>query len=425
VISVSTDLKVTSHVGRDILGAAAVFKNKETAVWEYVVNSLQYVDRGIQPKVQVAVNTRNRRIEISDNGGGMNSADLHHFFTMHGENLERRRGRPGRGKFGTGKSAAFGIAHGFRVDTVGDGLRNVAVLNRAMIERSSGEDIPVDWQVRDEHTDKPNGTIVVIEDILLKQLRTAPIIEDIERYLQAFRAVSPQVAVNGHVCEYREPEVESEHRFTPNPAQQKALGDIELVTKVARAPLPDVEQGIVITSGIGNLVAVERGGIQAKEFGGYLFGEVDVPALESSDRPIAPYDLSRSLQLNHQHPVATVLVGFIGAKLEAVRGELVRRAREARKTEQARRLNAEVETIAEILNEDCRKIRERLHDIRSAAPRPGAAGAMFGDSGAGGSAADAWVRWEFTGIIKQGLCGLHCQNLPVLSQQRSIHLVAS
>jgi hypothetical protein len=43
-MTVSADLKVTSHVGRDILGAAAVFKNEETAVWEYVVNSLQYVD---------------------------------------------------------------------------------------------------------------------------------------------------------------------------------------------------------------------------------------------------------------------------------------------------------------------------------------------------------------------------------------------
>jgi HSP90 family molecular chaperone len=169
-MTVSADLKVTSHVGRDILGAAAVFKNEETAVWEYVVNSLQYVDRGTQPKVQVTVDTRNRRIEISDNGRGMSSADLHHFFTMHGENLDRRRGRPGRGKFGTGKSAAFGIANALRVDTMRHGLRNVAVLTRAMIERSTGEDIPVDWQVRDEPTDKPNGTIVIIEDILLKQL---------------------------------------------------------------------------------------------------------------------------------------------------------------------------------------------------------------------------------------------------------------
>ncbi len=75
---------------------------------------------------------------------------------------------------------------------------------------------------------------------------------------------------------------------------------------------------------------MEFSGIQMKEFGGYLFGEVNVPALESSDSPLAPYDLSRSLQLNPQHPVAVVLLGFIGSKLEQVCGELVLRAREAR-----------------------------------------------------------------------------------------------
>ena len=44
--------------------------------------------------------------------------------------------------------------------------------------------------------------------------------------------------------------------------------------------LPDAEQGVVITAGLGNLVAVERAGTESKEFGAYLLGEVDVPALE-------------------------------------------------------------------------------------------------------------------------------------------------
>ena len=170
------------------------------------------------------------------------------------------------------------------------------------------------------------------------------------------------------------------------------LGEIELIIKVARAPLPDGEQGVVITAGAGNLVAVERGGIQTKEFASYLFGEIDVPALESSSTPIAPYDLSRTLQLNPQHPVAVVLLGFIGSKLDIVRSELVQRARDARKTEQARRLEAAAEKIASILNEDFGKIRGRLHNIRSAAARPGAAGARFGDSAEGGDEPDVWVR---------------------------------
>src|SRR4051812_45873182 len=110
-------LKVTTDVRRDLLASAAMFKNEAAVVWEYVVNSLQYVNRGTAPKVQVTVKPRLREIEVSDNGRGMNADELQHYFRMHGENLDRRRGRLGRGKFGTGKSAAFGIGKKFRVDT--------------------------------------------------------------------------------------------------------------------------------------------------------------------------------------------------------------------------------------------------------------------------------------------------------------------
>jgi hypothetical protein len=79
-------------------------------------------------------------------------------------------------------------------------------------------------------------------------------------------------------------------------------------------------------------------------------------------------------------------------KLEGVRSALVQRARDARKTEQARRLEAEAEKIASILNEDFGKSRERLHNIRSAAASPGAAGARFGDAAEGDSEPDVWVR---------------------------------
>ena len=66
---------------------------------------------------------------------------------------------------------------------------------------------------------------------------------------------------------------------------------MRLTIKVARAPLPQLEQGIAITAGVGgNLVAVERAGVDAKEFGNYLFGDIDVQALEKHASPIEPYD---------------------------------------------------------------------------------------------------------------------------------------
>lgn len=42
-MSAKPQLKVTSHVGRDLLASAASFKNEAAVVSEYVVNSLQYV----------------------------------------------------------------------------------------------------------------------------------------------------------------------------------------------------------------------------------------------------------------------------------------------------------------------------------------------------------------------------------------------
>ncbi len=386
-----TEMKVTSHVGRDLLQSAAAFKTEAAAVWEYVVNSLQYVDRGITPRVSVLVSQIERSISIGDNGRGMNDRDLKHFFTMHGQNLDRLAGRAGRGKFGTGKSAAFGIANTFRIDSVRDGLRNVVSLTRDVIESSDGKEVPLNWITRNQKVDAPNGTTVSIEDILLKQIRTAPTIEYIERHLQAFRALAPEVAVNDHVCVYREPEIEEQLRFSPSVEQATVLGDISLLIKVARAPLPDAEQGVIITSGPGNLVAVEKAGIENKEFGAYLFGEVDVPKLDDQSSSLAPYDASRSLQLNMEHPVAGALVGFIGSKLEQVRNDLVRKSKDARRTEQARRLETQAQKIAAILNSDFNSVRDRLTSIKALAAKPGTAGARFGSQGSADDSPDTWV----------------------------------
>lgn len=389
-------LKVTSHVGRDLLAAAASFKTEAAAIWEYVVNSLQYVDEGVLPKIQVIVKPRAKIVEIRDNGRGMVAADLNRFFTMHGENIDRLRGKPGRGKFGTGKSAAFGIGKILRLDTRRDGLRNVVQLHREAIEASSGEDIELDWMVRNESIDFPNGTTVTIEEIFLQKINTAPIVEYIERHLQIFRALMPEVAVNEHLCTYREPSISETYKFDPTSSQAKVIGNIELAIKVSTSPLPVVEQGIAITAGLGNLVAVETAGIENKELGNYLFGDIDVPVLENTESPMEPYDTTRSLQLNPQHPVVRVLLPFIGSKLEEVRKQQVQKLRAAQKTEEARRLSVEAQRIAEILNKDFKAVIGKLRDIRSASARPGDLSAHFGDSALADTEEGVWVEGSTT-----------------------------
>jgi len=382
------DLKVTSHVGRDILASASAFKTEASVAWEYIANSLQYIDRGVNPVVDVRVG-RNQ-IVISDNGRGMDVTGLELFFTMHAENQERRAGRPGRGKWGTGKSAAFGIANRLRVETVRNGLKNVVELTRDAIDASDGTHVPVTWLVRNEASSATNGTIVTISDLLIK-VDASTIIEYVERHLPFFRGSSPQVAVNNHVCEFREPTVSRVRTFRPTAAQAKIIGEVELTIKVATSPLKEFEQGIAVTAGAGNLVAIERAGMERKEFGSYLFGDVDVPGLENPSIPIAPYDATRSLQLNPKHPVVATLLGFIGSKLELVRNELLDEQKQARQTEQARRLERESQRIADVINQDYRELRRRLQEIRSATAAAGAASGLYGQSGTGDEDDDVWV----------------------------------
>lgn len=137
-------LRVTSHVARDLLQSADLFRHPERVIWEYVANGLEYTQPGVSPHVRVTLQTNPKVATISDNGRGMDQAGLAQFFTMHAENQDRLSGRPGRGFFGTGKSAAFAIANVLRIRTVSQGRRSIVELHRGDLETaSSGEPVPV------------------------------------------------------------------------------------------------------------------------------------------------------------------------------------------------------------------------------------------------------------------------------------------
>ena len=391
-MAAKTIMALTSDPAGDILSSAASFKTEAHVTWEYVVNSLEYIASGVSPKIQINVFPRKKAIEIHDNGVGMDEELLIHFFRMHSENLERKKGKPGRGKFGTGKSAAFGIANRLKITTRRDGLLNVVELTRKDIEAARGQDqVPVNRLQINIPTTEPSGTTIEILDIVTPKIRVPIIIEYIERHLQHWRNVAPLVAVNDHVCQFREPEVVRNLEFFPNDVQAKILGNVKLTVHISRTPLDNKTRGISVTAGSGNLVGLEDAGVCSKEYGNYLFGEIDVPVIETFESSIEPYDDSRSLQLNPLHPVIRSLVAFIGTSLESARKEMVDSAKEALKDEVARRLSQAANKIAEVLNEDFRKQQIRLNEIRAAASRSGAATSLFGNSGEGDEDEDVWI----------------------------------
>src|SRR5437016_6934726 len=154
-MSTTTDqIYVKSHVARDLLQSAGLFKTDKLVVWEYVSNGLQYLNPGTNPVVKVQLDSKNKKIVITDNGRGMDWAGLQNFFVMHGENIDRKEGRPGRGRFGTGKSAAFGIGDVLTITTVRNGKRSKVRLDRSEIESmSSADNIPVQTIEREVDTD--------------------------------------------------------------------------------------------------------------------------------------------------------------------------------------------------------------------------------------------------------------------------------
>ncbi len=368
----SRELTVRSHVSRDLLQAAGMFKNERLVVWEYVANELQYVDPGVSPVVRVRLDSKARKITVAGNGRGMRwdgETGLEHFFLMHSENADRRAGRPGRGFFGTGKSAAFGIGDLLRITTVREGRRSTVELERKGLEHAdAGKPVPVRVAEREVATSESNGTVVEIEGIHLRSLHQASVVQYIERHLAHWpRDVT--VLVNNHQCEYVEPATERILTVRPEDAQG-AIGEAALTIKVSRSPLPKDLRGIsVFANGVWYETTLL--GAEGREMAEYIFGEIDIPALTDDRTVPPPFDASRSMRLNPDNSLVRAIYSFVGPHVEKVRKELVDGQRAQRETEDAKRLRHEASRIEDIINTDFETFRKRLQKVKAASAKTG------------------------------------------------------
>ncbi len=355
---------VRSHVARDLLQSAALFKTDKLVVWEYVSNGLQYVDPGVNPHVSVHLDSKRKRIVIIDNGSGMDWGGLQNYFVMHGENIDRKHGRAGRGRFGTGKSAAFGIAGRLRITTVRGNKRSKVELSRLDVEHTgSGGPIPVRQLEREVAVTQPNGTTVEIEEIHLRSLDQAGIIHYMEKQLARWPK-NISVFVNNHECEYNEPPVTRELTFQPDQRSSGKLGNIELLIKVAKRPLDQDERGVSIFSK-GVWYETTLAGNEGKEMSQYIFGEVDIPALDEDKSPIPPFDMSRSMVLNPSNELVQIIYTFVSECVEKVRYSLVQEEKQRRQTEEAKKLEKAASEIAKFLNEDFDAFRHKLAKVKA------------------------------------------------------------
>ena len=359
----TSTLKVKSHIGRDLLQSAALFKHEWQVAWEYVSNGLQYVNPGVPPVVTVNIDQSQKRMTIKDNGRGMNFLDLENYFTMHGENIDTKAGRPGRGMFGTGKSAAFGIANLLRVTTMKNGKRSTVELDREDIERpESAKTVPITVLEREVPTDEPNGTVVEVCGINLKSIDTNAIKRKIEKQI-AFWKKGVTVFVGTHQCQYVEPSVRFEKEFLASDSPfAEQLGEVTLRVAVAKAPLARERQGIAVTSN-GVLHESTLAGQDKRQFINYIFGNIDVPALAHDKSPIPPFDMSRSGQLNTKNELVRTIMAFVGMKLEQVLQKLEEKELLRKQNEETKRLQEEADAIANLINKDFKQWKVQIQNV--------------------------------------------------------------
>ena len=345
-------IEVTSHVARDFLQNAAYFNTMPKVVWEYIANSLDAIKENI-PTTVIAVELTSHEVSISDNGRGMSRRELSNFFQMHGENIQRKQGRRVRGRFGTGKCAAFGLANSFSIHTAQAEKRNVVELHRSDIEQAQdGQPFSVRNIETDQPTDEDDGTVVVIREFNIKRpnREVDKVISYVEHHLSRYRARA-HVTVNGHACKFKEPPFVTQFERVPPVEVARHIGDVSLNVKVSPAPLDDDARGIdILSHGIWHETTLA--GIERRENANQIFGRIDVPILEDGEWPIPAFDNTRNNTLNRQNPVVVILLGWLSKELEEIRLELVKQARERRRSEMEAKLVKEANRISDILNRD-------------------------------------------------------------------------
>ena len=175
------------NINRAILENAAPFNNLGKVSEEYLTNSLDAFETVLHDnkdkeikrqdcKIEMIMDIPDLKVIFKDEHElmGMSSDTvLNNFFNLHGVNRARERYINVRGKYGTGKCAAFGIkAEKLIVDTVFESKRTTAEASYESLQNYEKE-AEIKIIRKDEPTHLPNGTLIIIElpDKLHLQLR--------------------------------------------------------------------------------------------------------------------------------------------------------------------------------------------------------------------------------------------------------------
>jgi hypothetical protein len=360
--------EMESNVARDVLSTASSFGSLPKVIAEYVTNSIDARVNGYPVTVKI---TKSRyggatRIAISDDASGMNDEDLRRFFFMHAENEARRRGRRTRGRFGTGKAAAFGVGTSLQVETRRDRRQWRVRLQKDELEAAVAEhrkprpDVLVDG----EATAKPDGTDIIIDGIS-RQVDERRIAGELRKRLGRQLDAHPVTLFNTRVVaeEPRAARTWPPFRSADHPVAAAVGDDVVCQISAASAAVDDAIRGVIVTANDFPVAQIEAPG----DYGVRIFGHCEVPALESDESTPGPYTDARDLTLNEDNRTAGSLAAWIRECLTNVTAELVAEERERRQRARDEALRNAASKMEAVLNRhyqgEFRRTRSRAGDI--------------------------------------------------------------
>jgi hypothetical protein len=361
--------EMESNVARDVLSTASSFGSLPKVIAEYTTNSIDARDNG--QTVNVAISKRRTygggiRVVISDDARGMDDTDLRRFFFMHAENEDRRRGRNTRGRFGTGKAAAFGIGSSLQVETRRDGRKWVVRLEKDELESAVRErrKPKPEVQVDGEPTAEPHGTDIIIDGVT-RNLDEPRIARELRRRLGRQLDVHAVVLFSSRVqtVEPRAARTWEPFRSAGHTVAGVLGDDVRCEIKAAATAVEDSIRGIIVTANDFPVAQIEASG----DYAARIFGHCEVLALERDESTPGPYTDARDLTLNEDNRTAGPLAEWLRECLARVTGDLGAEERERRRLARDEALRRAATKMETVLNRhyqgEFRRTRTRAGDV--------------------------------------------------------------
>ena len=287
-------------------------------------------------------NKEPKSITIIDSGTGMSSDDIQNKFLVIGRNRRDedgdkpspKHGRLPTGKKGLGKLALFGLAKKITVDTVKDGLRNRFTLDWDNLLSAKGAYNPVS-DLRDEKTDKNNGTIIKLSELKRK---TSFDIEGLADSLSKIFIVDSSFSVVLKNTDGKQLVIDNERKYKQIEAQfewsendlveagSNYFGKMELKLITAKTPIPP-------NSGLRGITLFSRGKLvnapeyfassTSSHFFQYLTGWIKADFIDLVDEDVIA---TNRQSVNWDHPEMAVFRVFLSEMIM----DVGRRWRESR-----------------------------------------------------------------------------------------------